>query len=424
MQHDLPSKRPGQVAKNRASRQKRDLILIVVPKLGIGGTEHHLLAVLPRLIGRGFDIELLALRGKGRLDEEMRARGVPMAAAPRLLPGRANALVGCLHLLYRIVRAKPRVVHYFLPEAYIVGGMICLWAGSRRHIMSRRSLNEYQRNKPFSRDLEGWLHRRMTAVVGNSRAVLRQLAEERAPRDRLALIHNGVEVGRFAGQDRAAARRSLGLAPDALVLSIVATLLPYKGHADLLTALSLVKDRLPERWRLLVAGRDEGIGGSLRAQAERLGIAAHTVWLGESGAVPAVLAASDIGLLASHQEGFPNAILEGMAAGLPIVATDAGGCREAVQDGVTGRLVPPQTPAALAEAIAELAGDPDKRTAMGRAGQAKVAADFSIDACVDAYEQLYDAVLAGRALPAGNAGALASDDPGAAGPSGANRIGA
>ena len=399
MNRDPADRSLSEKATPETPRPDRGPVLVVVPNLAIGGTERHLLAVLPRLKNRGFAIEVITLRGRCSLDEEMRARGVAVTNTPSLLPGRANTPVGGLCLLRRALQMKHGIVHFFLPEAYLVGGMTSLCAGTQKRIMSRRSLNDYQRGKPLSRSVESWLHRRMDAVVGNSHAVVAQLAAEGVPQDRLAMIHNGINVNRFVGQDRTAARNSLELEPETLVLSIVANLLPYKGHADLLQALGQAAGRLPANWRLLVAGRDEGIGGELRSQAERLGIGDQVIWLGESGAVPAVLAASDICLLASHEEGFPNAILEGMAAALPVIATGVGGCGEAVEHGITGRLVPPLNPTALAEAIVELAGDAEKRAAMGRAGRARVAERFSIEGCVDAYERLYDSVLSGNALP-------------------------
>jgi glycosyltransferase involved in cell wall biosynthesis len=183
------------------------------------------------------------------------------------------------------------------------------------------------------------------------------------------------------------------------VLALIANLIPYKGHADLLHALALVKQRLPRDWTMLCVGRDDGIGGALAALARDLGLARHLRWLGPRDDVPALLAASDIGLLCSHQEGFANSILEGMAARLPMVVTDVGGNGEAVCDGETGLVVPPRDPARLAEAIVALARDPARRRAMGAAGRRRVAAEFSIEACVSAYERLYEGLIAAPGRP-------------------------
>jgi len=374
-------------------------ILVVVPKLTVGGTERQLLAVLPRLDRTAFVVSVLATRGPGSLDAEMRAAGIPVFAGPRLLPGRANAALGFLRLLWHLATRRVDVVHCFLPEAYLLGGVAALLVSRAKRVMSRRSLNLYQSRRPVLSLLEQWLHRRTAAVLGNSRAVVAELSAEGVPARRLGLIYNGIDVARFAAADRDQQRARLDLPADALVLSIVATLLPYKSHALLLEALALAKTELPATWRLLLAGRDEGIGAALHAQAEALGIASHLRWLGESRDVAGLLRASDIALLCSAQEGFPNALLEAMAAGLPTIATAVGGVPEIVEDQITGRLVPPGDPRALAEAIVALAEDPAARQRMGAAGRARARARFSLEACVARYERLYRALLSGDPRP-------------------------
>ncbi|MGF1610885.1 MAG: glycosyltransferase [Kiloniellales bacterium] len=375
-------------------------IVIVVPKLTVGGTERHLVAVLPKLDRARFRIEVMTTRGAGPLDQALRDQDIPVMPAPAAFSGQANALVALPWLWWHLMRQRPDLVHFLLPEAYLVGGLAALLAARRCCVMSRRSLNVYQDNRPISRRLEHLMHRAMTALVGNSQAAVDQLASEGAPQERLALIHNGIDTAAFARGDRAAARSALGLTPDGLVLLIVATLLPYKGHADLLQALAGIAGQLPARWDLLVAGRDEGMGAGLNAQAEAAGLTGHVHWLGERGDVAALLAASDIAILASHEESFPNAALEAMAAGLPVVATRVGGCAEAIEEGVTGSLVPPHAPVALGQAILALARDREVRAAMGRAGRRRVVERFSLEACVADYEGLYEAVLAGRPLAA------------------------
>lgn len=375
-------------------------ILVVAPLMTVGGTERHLLAVLPRVGAAGFAVSLATTRGPGPLDAELRAAGVEVLTPPALLPGRANALLALPWLCGLMLRRRPALVHCFLPEAYLLGGLAACLTGRRQRVMSRRSLNLYQSGRPLSRRLEAWLHRRMSAVVGNSRAVVEQLRGEGVPAQRLHLIRNGIDLTRFLAGGRQDARSALDLDPDALVLVISATLLPYKGHADLLAALAQAKDALPDGWRLLVAGRDEGIGAALRQQAAAAGLGDHIRWLGERDDMPRLLAASDIALLTSHEEGSPNAALEAMAAGLPVIATDVGGCPEAVAEGITGKLVPPRAPDALAAAILDLAQDADLRQRLGAAGRARVEQLYSLEACVAAYAALYDAVLAGRDLPA------------------------
>jgi glycosyltransferase involved in cell wall biosynthesis len=228
--------------------------------------------------------------------------------------------------------------------------------------------------------------------------VIDLLATEVDDRRKLALIHNGIEMPSpvFTGSRRQT-RAMLQIPDDALVISVIANLIAYKGHRDLLAALALVKDRLPapgspRSWRLLAIGRDDGIGAELKACAQALGIADNILWLGERGDVDELLSASDVFVLPSHQEGFSNALLEAMAARLPVIATAVGGNRDAVVDKETGLLVPPRDPRALAAAILSLADNPDLRRSLGEASRRRAEQHFSLQACVDRYERLYRAL--------------------------------
>jgi glycosyltransferase involved in cell wall biosynthesis len=146
-------------------------------------------------------------------------------------------------------------------------------------------------------------------------------------------------------------------------------------------------------------GRDDGIGADLAARAEAAGLAAQVRFLGQRDDVPDLLAASDIAVSASHEEGSSNAVLEAMAAGLGVVATDAGGNAEAIRPGIDGLLVPPRDPAALGAALVALAGDAGLRARLGDAARARATRDFSLTACVDRYAALYRGLLARKATP-------------------------
>ena len=117
------------------------------------------------------------------------------------------------------------------------------------------------------------------------------------------------------------------------------------------------------------------------------------MWLGSRNDIPELLSASDIGILTSHEEGASNAILECMAAGLPMVATKVGGNPELLENGVTGILVSPKDPHEVADALLRLAHDATLRTSMGAAGKNKVEQHFSIDNCVQGYRRIYDSLI-------------------------------
>jgi len=380
-------------------------ILFVIGSLGIGGAERHLATVLPELVKAKWSISVYSLQGYGPLYDQLKAGGVDVILPPVRRTVRRTALTAPLrlfvaggHLFAIMVRRRPAIVHFFLPEAYLLGGPLALLAGVPVRVMSRRSLNVYQAERMLYRGVEKILHRWMTAVLGNSRSVVRQLRDEGVPESRLGLIYNGIETADgTVRSSRARVRAALNIPDAALVIVVVGNLIRYKGHVDLLDALKRAKSRLPADWKLLLVGRDDGMGAELRSMTEQMGLADNVLFLGLRNDTPSLLEASDIGILCSHQEGFSNAVLEGMAAGLPMIVTDVGGNPEAVVDGVTGLVVPPRDPMHLAETIMRLADNSAMRRQLGEAGRERVVEHFSLKQCVQKYDQFYRELLLGRA---------------------------
>jgi glycosyltransferase involved in cell wall biosynthesis len=365
-------------------------VLVVTKRLAIGGAERHLTQVLPELKANGIDVALFVLERGGELEPVLEAAGIaiegvgPSGSRWRDLVRAGAELARCIR------RRKPDLLHFFLPEAYLVGGAVAILVGHWRGVMSRRSLTHYQRGRPWFAWLERMMHRRMLAVLGNSQAVVDELVAETGDASKVGLIHNGVAIPPAASDEtRSRARKGLGLDDSAFVMVVVANLISYKGHADLIAALSRVAGQLPQAWHLLLVGRDEGIGAALKTQAADGGIAERIVWLGARDDVEAILPAADLALLVSHQEGFSNALLEAMAQRLAVIATAVGGNCDAINDGESGRLVPVREPAQLGEAILKFACDADLRRRLGAAARKRVIDCFSHEACVARYLRLY-----------------------------------
>jgi len=378
-------------------------VLFVIPSMEVGGTELHVASIAGALTTRGWKVAVYSA-ADGPVTRLLQANNVRLILPPPArelfdkLPG--SGIFGlaaiALHLLGVLLKQRPQVVHFFLPGAYLAGAPLAIVARSRVRVMSRRSLNRYQSRSRLVAPFERWLHRYMTAVLGNSRSVMKELEAEGVNAGRLGLIYNGLDLARVPSVSREQVRAALGIPEASLVLIIVANLIPYKGHLDLVEALGHAACKIPGDWRLLVVGRDDGAGAATRALAVSRGIAQKIVYLGSRDDVSELLRASDIGLLASHQEGFSNAVIEGMSAGLPMVVTDVGGNAEAVVDCETGIVVPPHDPAAFAEAIVRLADDPAMRRRYGLAGRRRVEENFSLDGCVGRYEALYRGLRAGK----------------------------
>ncbi len=162
------------------------------------------------------------------------------------------------------------------------------------------------------------------------------------------------------------------------IMICVANAFPYKGHADLLAALRRVGPALPEPWRMILIGRGtEQFKGTWRVKC-----------YGYRSDAAQLLAATDLFILPSHEEGSSNALLEAMKAGVPVIATDVGGNKDAIIHDYSGLLVPPRSPALLGAAILRML-DPNLRRQYARMAQLDVSIRFSLDRCLDEYEALY-----------------------------------
>lgn len=369
-------------------------VVVVIRKLDIGGTEHHLLRVLPRISKAGIPVSVYVLRSGGTLEADLKRAGVsvhgPSITSRRLF----GVLAGAVGLAGFLFRERPRIVHFFLLEAYIVGGLISRISPPAELVMSRRSLNSYQKRFPMLSYPERWLHSKMDVILGNSRAVVNELREEGVCESRLGHIYNGLDTDRYDKMPgRAVLRESLGIQNDILVLILVANLIPYKGHADLLAALGIIREQLPAGWIALMVGRDDGIGNDLATLASTNAVDQHVQWMGEVLNVPELLGAADIAVLPSHEEGFSNSVLESMAAGVPIIATDVGGNPEVVIHEKNGLVVPAHSPQRLSEAIMRLAGDPAERLRLGTAGRHRIRSQFSLSSTIEQYCRLYQSLL-------------------------------
>jgi glycosyltransferase involved in cell wall biosynthesis len=225
-------------------------------------------------------------------------------------------------------------------------------------------------------------------------------AREGLAPERVAVIPNAVDPSRFEPRGRRAAMRAeIGAGPADVLVGAVGNLLPVKGHATLLDALATARAAAPGRaLRLAIAGAGP-LGPELRARAERLGIAGRTAFLGAVSDVPALLEALDIFALPSRSEGMSNALLEAAAAGLPVVASCAGGNPEVLRDGEEALFFPAGDAPALAEAILALARDPARARALGAAAKARVRRDFSPAALAARHHALYEEVAARSPAP-------------------------
>jgi glycosyltransferase involved in cell wall biosynthesis len=277
-----------------------------------------------------------------------------------------------------------------------------MWAGAGTgvpvRIAARRESSGIR--SASKRALERFSYRAATRVVANCEEVRHQLAQEGVSAKKIEVIYNGVDTSRVCHPrpaNRSAIAASFGLPTDPArrFISIVANLrLPVKDHATFLRAARTISE-VATLATFVIAGEGE-LMSSMRLLAKELGITKQTFFLGGCERVAELLSITEIGVLSSLYEGFPNAVLEYMAAGCPVVATDVGGIREAVVDGETGYLVEARDHEAMSRQILCLLDEPQRACAMGIRGRQIVQQKFSSEAQVKAISVLYEQLLAGR----------------------------
>jgi glycosyltransferase involved in cell wall biosynthesis len=320
--------------------------------------------------------------------EEMKARGVPVEVLGLGRLYGPHALAELVRLARRLRERRIDVLHTYLVSANIYGAVAARLA--RVAVITSRRDTGFSRNWRLRLVEERLINPLVDRVVAVSPAVAEVTRRERGlPPGRLVTIENGVDVEAWKpeGQPRAEARRELGLREDEVAVGVIGHLSPVKGHADFLQAAARVSAEAP-RTRFVLVG-DGPLRTALEALATTLGLRARVVFAGIRADMPRVLSALDVVAVPSHSEGMSNALLEAMAMALPVVATMVGGNPNVVRDGVTGRLVPPRDPSALARVLVELVADPAARQALGRAARRHVADHLSLSGMVRRYEELY-----------------------------------
>lgn len=373
-------------------------LLYVTLTMEFGGAERQLSELLRLLDRTKFSPHLCCLQGRGPLLEDLAPLAIPTTILQEHRPVPLSRLrafgvfFAQLFTLARLMRdIRPDIVHAVLPMACVTAGFAACLARAPLLVTTRRCLGYYKEEHFILSQVENMVNCRADAVVANSEAVRADtIARERIDPAKLSVIYNGVggPEDRAPQGWRTVAGRDIG----GPVVCCVANFFPYKGHLDLVAAAARVIKNMPAATFVLVGE------GSMRAMIERAadarGLGENIVFMGSRPDSREIMRLSDLIVLASHQEGFPNVLLEAMAAGRPVVATRVGGVPEIVQDGVTGMLVPPGDPERLAAAILHVLSDGERARAMGRRGLELVRERFSLEAMVRSYERLYERLLA------------------------------
>jgi glycosyltransferase involved in cell wall biosynthesis len=355
---------------------------------GSGGTELSTVRTAEQLVARGHSLALFVLRAEGDAGPRYRAAGIPITEVP------VRSLVGLRtprHVLglARALRAGGfDVVHSHDLYTNVIAGAAGRLARVPAVVGSKRWTGWYRRSHHVLNVAAfRWAH----CVVANSERVRDSLSDaDHVPRGRTAVVPNFLEEHAFARlspSEVLEARRALDIPDGAPVVGIVARLREEKDHALLVRAVARLRQRLPAL-RLLCIG-DGAEAARIRALADSLGEGEHVVLAGHRPNRPNPHQLLDVSVLCSRHEGFPNAVIEAMAAGRPVVATAVGGVPDAIVHGTTGLLVPPADEAALAGALLQVLEDPETAARLGRAGERRARELFHVDTVVPQLEALY-----------------------------------
>jgi glycosyltransferase involved in cell wall biosynthesis len=379
-------------------------VLRLIGRLNVGGPAIQAITLTRWLTERGYRT-LLVCGVEGPREGNMDGLAAELDVRPRRLRSLrrdlgVHDLLALLAVLRILVRRRPEILHTHAAKAGTVGRTAALLLGRwgppvRVHTFHGHVLSGYfgaRQTRGFVA-IERFLARHCTRLIAVSDEVRDDLvALGIADRERIEVIPVGFELSEFAGTDDSGARADLGLPADAPVVTLVARLVPIKRPDRFLRIARIVAARRPDAHFLIVG--DGELHDELRGSAAAHELGERITWAGVRFDMPAIYQASDLVVLTSDNEGTPVSLIEAQAAARATVATDVGGVRSVVLDGVTGAVVAADAEEVFADAIIALLEDPDRRRLLGRRGREHVAANFGRQRLVDDLDALYRVLLA------------------------------
>jgi glycosyltransferase involved in cell wall biosynthesis len=358
-------------------------VLFIIPTLVRGGAEKQLALLASRLPRNQFDVHVTVLTHTGPLEAGLRAAGIPVT----IIGKRWKFDPLCYWRLRRHIQSlRPDIVHTWLFAANSYGRQAAIAAGVKHIVAGERCVDPWK--AAWQLAIDRYLAPRTSRIVTNSSGVKDFYVSRGLPAEKFVVIPNGVSPASVSNPTtREQLLAELNLPPGARLLGAVGRLWPQKRVKDLIWAADLLKTTRDDS-HLLVIGE-----GPQRSRLERYRdqslISERVHFLGQRDDVPRLMQHLDVFWLGSEYEGQSNAIMEAMAAGVPVIATDIPGNRDLVVDGVTGYLVPLGDRFEFTRRTHWLLDDESLRQRLGQAGLQRILSEFTVERMVERHAELY-----------------------------------
>ena len=373
-------------------------ILYFITSTSIGGTEKMLFETVTRVNKTIFSPRVCSLKKKGSYATRIESEKVEVISLEVTDTSMLRSIVESIRALFKLVRLlrKERIaiLHCYLFRANFLGRIAGRVAGVPIIISSIRTIEREKRYQLLLDRMTSFMVDRYVAV---SQAVKDFSVDHGIPAKKCVVIYNGVDLTtRGSRTECVKLREELKITSYDHILLTIGRLRAEKGYGVLLRSLMRMREKVPSLKLLMVGKGEEELHLKRYSQQHRLDDL--IVFMGEREHVGKLLSLADIVVLSSLWEGMPNVLLEAMAAGKPVVATQVGGVPEVVVQGETGILVPPGDADALAHALIELLQDREKAQRMGSAGRVRAERHFDVRSMVENTEKVYRELLQERGL--------------------------
>jgi glycosyltransferase involved in cell wall biosynthesis len=363
-------------------------VLHIIGTLQLGGAESQVATLAQALNNERYTVSVCCLHREGAQANVLRNKGINVVSFNM----RLRYWPVTVYRLYRLIKQlNVQIVHTHLYDSGIWGRLVGKLAGAPVIMTTEHGMTLWKKSHHLI--LERFVNQFTDKIIAVSEDIRRRRIEhEGVPPEKIITIPNAVNIEQFSqASARNKIRKQLNLDSYAPVVGAVARLVPPKRLDYLLAAARLVCQAAPQA-RFIIIG-DGPLRQELENQAAELKEVGCVQFLGSRQDIPDLLSALDIFVLSSEREGLPVAMLEAMAASVPVVVTGVGGIPEVIRDGQNGLLVPPHEPERLAQAILNLIGDPGLRRNLAEQGLKTVNAHFSANAVSRQIIALYDDLL-------------------------------